>query len=132
MSRSRRRRRRAISRWIRKRPKASPTRSAARWRNIKAVTAVLAATERDALSLLSAQAVRSRARMMLEIGLSDGLRHFRIDLDRMGDVADAVLATIRKNYPSLDIPFHARWRHFSVNGVDRWAGIASRVTWPDR
>src|SRR5262249_42658168 len=57
--------------------------------------------------------------------------HFRIDLDRMEATADAVLATIRKNYPTLDIPFHARWRHFSVDGVDRWASVADRVTWPD-
>ena len=91
-----------------------------------------AATERDALSLLTAQAVRDRAGMMLEIGLRDGLSHFTIDLDRMDGVADAVLATIRKNYPSLQIPFHARWRHFSINGVDRWAQIADRVKWPDR
>jgi Protein of unknown function (DUF1688) len=91
-----------------------------------------AATERDALSLLSAQAVRDRAGMMLEIGLRDGLSHFTIDLDRMDGVADAVLATIRKNYPSLNIPFHARWRHFSIDGVDRWAQIADRVKWPDR
>ena len=96
------------------------------------MTALAAATERDALSLLSAQAVRDRARMMLEIGLHDGLTHFRIDLDRMEAVADAVLATIRKNYPSLNIPFHARWRHFSIDGVDRWAQIADRVKWPDR
>ncbi len=35
-----------------------------------------------------------------------------------------------KAYPSLDIPFHARWRHFVVDGVDRWAGIAGRVHGP--
>ena len=92
----------------------------------------LAATERDALSLLSAQAVRDRARQMLEIGLRDGLKHFRIDRDRVDVTADAVLATIRKNYPTLDIPFHARWRHFVIDGVDRWAAIADRVPWPDR
>jgi hypothetical protein len=92
---------------------------------------VAAATERDALSLLTAQAVRDRAGMMLDIGLRDGLTHFTIDLDRMDGVADAVLATIRKNYPSLNIPFHARWRHFSLQGVDRWAQIADRVKWPD-
>jgi hypothetical protein len=96
------------------------------------MTALTAATERDALSLLSAQAVRDRAGMMLEIGLRDGLSHFRIELDRMDAVADAVLATIRKNYPSLTIPFHARWRHFAIDGVDRWAQIADRVSWPDR
>jgi hypothetical protein len=50
----------------------------------------------------------------------------------MGAVADAVLATIGRNYPSLKIPFHARWRHFSIDGVDRWTMIADTVQWPDR
>jgi len=93
---------------------------------------VPAATERDALSLLSAQAVRSRAKQMLEVGLSDGLAHFRLDLDRMDGVAEAVVATIEKNYPSLNIPFHARWRHFVVDGEDRWARMAGRLNWSDR
>jgi Protein of unknown function (DUF1688) len=93
---------------------------------------VPAATERDALSLLSAQAVRSRAKQMLEVGLRDGLAHFRLDLDRMDGVAEAVVATIEKNYPSLKIPFHARWRHFVVDGEDRWARMAGRLNWSDR
>jgi len=92
----------------------------------------LAATERDALSLLSAQAVRSRAKQMLEIGLRDELAHFKLELDHMEGVADAVIAIIRNNYPSLKIPFHARWRHFVVNGEDRWERIVGRVKWPDR
>jgi hypothetical protein len=96
------------------------------------VTALVAATERDALSLLTAQAVRDRAAKMLDIGLDDGLTHFRVDLGRLEDAADAVLATIRKNYPSLNVPFHARWRHFSIEGIDRWAGFADRTKWPDR
>jgi hypothetical protein len=95
------------------------------------VTTLASATERDALSLLSAQAVRDRAQMMLDIGLRDELTHFRINLDRLDATADAVLATIRKNYPTLNIPFHARWRHFSVQGVDRWTSIADAVQWPD-
>jgi hypothetical protein len=95
------------------------------------VTVLAAATERDVLSLLSAQAVRDRASMMLEIGLRDGLSHFTVDLDRMDVVADAVLATIRKNYSSLEIPFHARWRHFAIDGLDRWAQIADHASWID-
>jgi hypothetical protein len=50
----------------------------------------------------------------------------------MDGVADAVVAIIQKNYPSLNIPFHARWRHFVVAGEDRWARMAGRVKWPDR
>ncbi len=96
------------------------------------MTALATATERDALSLLTAQAVRDRAHMMLEVGLRDRLTHFKVDLSRMDDVAEAVIATMRQNYPSLKIPFHARWRHFSIDGVDRWAKIADAVRWPDR
>jgi hypothetical protein len=96
------------------------------------VNAQATATDRDALSLLTAAAVRSRAQMMLEAGLRDALTHFRIDLDRMSVAADAVLATIHKAYPALEIPFHARWRHFAVDGVDRWGLQASPLSWPDR
>ena len=96
------------------------------------MTVGLAATEQEALSLLTAQAVRSRARQMLEVGLRDELAHFMIDLDSLNGVADAVLAVTRKAYPTLDIPFHARWRHFATRGVDRWAAKADTVWWPDR
>lgn len=95
------------------------------------MTALTAATERDALSLLSAEAVRARANMMLELGLRGELTHVTVHLDRMDVVADAVLATTRQNYPTLDIPFHARWRHFVVDGADRWAKIAAATSWAD-
>ena len=85
-----------------------------------------------ALSLLSAGAVRERAHRMLAIGLEDGLPNFRIDLDRMDDAIDLVLKTTLKAYPSLEIPFHSRWRHFVMNGENRWADIAGRAKWPDR
>jgi hypothetical protein len=96
------------------------------------VSVPAAATEQQALSLLSADAVRTRARTMLDIGLRGGLSHFSIDLDRMDAIADAVLAVTRKAYPTLDIPFHARWRHFVVGGADRWAAKAEAVSWADR
>jgi hypothetical protein len=85
-----------------------------------------------ALSLLSAKAVRKRAHRMLAIGLEDRLPNFRIQLDRLDSAVDLVLATTRKAYPSLDIPFHSRWRHFVANGINRWAGIADQTKWPDR
>jgi hypothetical protein len=50
----------------------------------------------------------------------------------MDGVADAVLAVTRKAYPTLEVPFHARWRHFVLGGVDRWARLADAVSWPDR
>jgi hypothetical protein len=85
----------------------------------------------DASSLLSASAVRERAHRLLALGLEDRLPHFRIDLARLDEAADLVLAVTRKAYPTGDIPFHSRWRHFVIAGADRWAAIADRVTWPD-
>jgi hypothetical protein len=85
-----------------------------------------------ALSLLNAGAVRERAHRMLAIGLEDKLPNFRIDLDRMADAVDLVLETTRKAYPSLEIPFHSRWRHFVTGGDDRWAALADNTAWSDR
>ena len=85
-----------------------------------------------ALSLLSARAVRERAHRMPAIGLEDRLPNFRLDLDRMDDAIDLVLKTTLKAYPSLEIPFHSRWRHFVMNGDNRWAAIADRTKWANR
>jgi hypothetical protein len=82
-----------------------------------------------AISLLSAQAVRARAQRMLALGLEDRLPNFRIDLSRLDATADRFIATTRQAYPSLDIPFHSRWRHFVVDGVDRFAQIAKTARW---
>jgi hypothetical protein len=84
-----------------------------------------------ALLLLSADAVRQRAHRLLAIGLEDGLVHFSIDLARLGEAADLVVATTREAYPSLDVPFHSRWRHFALGGEDRWAAIDDATPWDD-
>jgi hypothetical protein len=73
-----------------------------------------------ALSLLNAAAVRERAHRMLAIGLDDKLPNFRIHPEKMDGVVDLVLQTTRDAYPSLDVPFHSRWRHFVLNGEKRW------------
>ena len=77
-----------------------------------------------AYSLLNAQAVRDRAHRMLALGLDDKLPNFCVDLDRLDDTVDLVLAVMRKNYPTLDVPFHSRWRHFVTWGFDRHADLA--------
>jgi hypothetical protein len=85
-----------------------------------------------ALSLLSARAFRERAHRLLAIGLDDKLPNFQIDLGRMDAAIDLVLATTRAAYPSLDVPFHSRWRHFVAGGDNRWAALADATAWPDR
>jgi Protein of unknown function (DUF1688) len=93
---------------------------------------VTADTTADALSLLSAEAVRGRAHRMLEIGLDNRLRHFRVDLERLGATVDLVLATTQKAYPTFDVPFHSRWRHFVVGELDRWDALAGATAWRDK
>ncbi len=85
-----------------------------------------------AISLLNAEAVRERAQAMLAVGLEDQLPNFRVDLRQLEAATDLVLATTRKTYPTLDIPFHSRWRHFVLGGRDRWAAIAEPAPWRDR
>ena len=68
---------------------------------------------------------------MLALGLDDQLPHFRIDLRRLDDATELVRAMTLKKHPSLDVPFHSRWRHLVVNGEDRWAAIANAKAWRD-
>lgn len=72
-----------------------------------------------ALSLLNAAAVRTRAKRMLALGLDDKLPHFRIEIARLDEAVDRVVAVTRKTYPTLDVPFHSRWRHFVTHDWDR-------------
>jgi hypothetical protein len=72
-------------------------------------------------------AVRARSGTVLAAGERGGLRHFAVDRTRLDAAADYVIATIRSNYPSLEVPYHSRWRHFAVGGRDRWAGLAAQI-----
>lgn len=72
--------------------------------------------------LLSAQAVRERARKILEMNLK-GEGEFIVHLEKLDEVADYVLAVIRDKYPDLKIPYHSRFNHFRVGGIDRIAQL---------
>ncbi|MFL6863460.1 MAG: DUF1688 family protein [Allosphingosinicella sp.] len=67
----------------------------------------------DAITaLLSAAAVRERAHEMLALALAGKIEGWRVDLDRLEAAADLTAQVTREAYPTLAIPFHARWRHF--------------------
>ena len=65
---------------------------------------------------------------MLVLGLDDKLPHFRVDLPRLDAAVDLVAELTKRNYPAFDMPFHARWRHFVADGVDRHAELAAAFT----
>ncbi len=84
-----------------------------------------------ARSLLSAAAVRARAHEMLTIAEGGGLEHWIVDLEKLAPTAQFVAGVIRDQYPDLNVPFHARWRHFMLNGRDLWAEMADAANFDD-
>ena len=82
---------------------------------------------RAAAWLLTPEAVRQRCNAMLDLGRQDLLPNFSVDLSRLPAAAAYVAQVMRENYPTLAIPYHARWRHFSAGGVDRWGAMAASL-----
>lgn len=72
--------------------------------------------------LLSARAVRERARKILEMNLK-GEGEFVVHIEKLDAVAEYVLNVIKDKYPDLKIPYHSRFNHFRVGGIDRVAEL---------
>lgn len=68
--------------------------------------------------LLSAEAVRETTKKVYDLALA-GKTHFSVDLSKLDNVTEYVLAVINDNYPDGNIPFHSRWGHFRAGGIDR-------------
>ncbi len=69
--------------------------------------------------------IRQRCHEILSIGERGDLRHFDVRTNRLDDVARIVARVTIERYPDLEIPPHARWRHFGAGGLDRWDALAS-------
>ena len=77
--------------------------------------------------LLSAAAVRHAAARMLAEARAGRLQHWVLDEQALPRIAALVARITRQAYPDLKIPFHARWRHFTVGGVNRWLELAKTL-----
>jgi hypothetical protein len=77
-------------------------------------------------ALLNAAAVRERCEIVFAAVARGESRYFMLDLARLGQVADRVAAVTRRRYPDLAVPYHSRWRHFAVGGVDRAELVAAK------
>jgi hypothetical protein len=85
-----------------------------------------------AATLLTADAVRVRTCKLYDLALDGRLEHFGLDLARLPALAARVAAVTRAAYPTLDVPFHARWRHFTFKGQDRWRALDAGTRWFSR
>lgn len=68
--------------------------------------------------LLGPRAIRERTYKIYELCQQGGTQ-FALNLEKMPALCDFVLEVIKDNYPDLNIPFHSRWGHFQVGGIDR-------------
>lgn len=64
-------------------------------------------------------AIREQCGRIFALAEKDMLAHFRLRLDKLPEISQFVLDVTREAYPTLDVPYHSRWRHFDVGGVDR-------------
>jgi hypothetical protein len=80
-----------------------------------------------AAKLLSAAAVRERCTAIMAAAERGDTRHLAWQSAQLPAAAAYVADTIRQRYPTLDVPYHSRWRHFEAGGIDRWAAIAASL-----
>jgi hypothetical protein len=67
--------------------------------------------------------VRERAHEMLDLAIGGEVEGWSVDLGRIDEAAALTAAVTRERYPDLDIPLHARARHF-VAGEPKLPGAA--------
>lgn len=75
--------------------------------------------------------MRAHANELFALAERDALTEWRLDTGALPACADLVASVVRQRYPTLDVPFHARWRHFVFGGRDLWVEIAREAHWRD-
>jgi hypothetical protein len=71
--------------------------------------------------------IRQRAGVIHAAGLAGQLAHFRLQPTTLEAAVDYVIETIKSRYPDFRVPYHSRWRHFDIGGLDRWSRIEARL-----
>lgn len=84
-------------------------------------------TEKDLDFLLSPGAIRRSAESILELTQA-GKTHFNYHPEKLNEVVDYVVQVINENYPDHNIPFHSRWGHFKVGGINRAEALNAKIS----
>jgi len=77
--------------------------------------------------LRSTSIIRERCGNILRAVEAGQSRHFTVNREKLDAVASRVEQVTRSNYPSLQIPYHSRWRHFESGGIDRKAMLDAKL-----
>jgi hypothetical protein len=84
------------------------------------------ASPADLDSILSPTTIRNRSNLLFDLTVQ-GKTHFNYHPEKLEEVSQYVLDVIMENYPDLNIPFHSRWGHFKVGGIDRLKVIDEKI-----
>lgn len=71
--------------------------------------------------LQTTTAIRERCENVLAAARAARSRWFTVNDAALANAASEVANVTRQRYPTLNIPYHSRWRHFEPGGVDRKA-----------
>ncbi|MFA5959863.1 MAG: DUF1688 family protein [Tatlockia sp.] len=69
-------------------------------------------------SLQSLETVRHKAKALLALARANKLKYFFVDETKKQATVDYIIETIVANYPTLQIPYHSRLRHFEAGGKE--------------
>lgn len=79
--------------------------------------------------LMTAEAVTAQCSRIFERIEAGHSPYFGFRPDALGPIADRVAALTQERFPTLEVPLHARWRHFETGGIDRFGALASARGW---
>ncbi len=71
--------------------------------------------------LQTTSAIRERCQNVLAAARAGKSKWFAVNDAALAGAAAEVANVTRQRYPTLNIPYHSRWRHFEPGGVDRKA-----------
>lgn len=71
--------------------------------------------------------IREKSTQLLALARKDQLNYFGIDDQKFEATANYVSDLIIEKYPSLEIPYHSRWRHFEAGGIDRTTALRQKL-----
>ena len=83
--------------------------------------------DHPASTLLSSTAVRKRCAAVMAAVERGRSPFFQWNASALPGAALYVADTIRHAYPDLNVPYHSRWRHFEVGGIDRWQELKTSL-----
>jgi hypothetical protein len=63
--------------------------------------------------------IRKQSQAILAWVKQNKSSYFSLNLEKMNSTVAFIIEVIQDNYPNFNIPYHSRWRHFEVGGMDR-------------